>query len=543
MLLRMILTGLVGAALLSAPVPAQTVRQATAELSERLQTVQGEVDGERIQDIIRDPLAELGALDDPPDRPVLVGLVAEALAARLDEGDEWAALEAMEATLPHFLPHLGPDGRQGWIDRYLAASHAELERDVYWIQESGTPGFHADLIAAGLSDAATSVADAHLGQLDLALSELTSEGRLEFLSEARRHASDMLREDVARRYRAEAVALLLANPDWHLGTPILDWFTAWGPAERELARALAAELPDRQLHDAIYLPFRDERRILSLRLDAADGTVLPGDAIEQVWQRPYAERRRGVDDAADLVDAIVRDFHGVGQTVAATDLLVTYQPLLLDSFGVRLVELWSDLGDCARTRAAVRLAVHEDSQPAHAALTLARGDNTAVWDEMVNVDAHAGVEVVMARHQAGGWRPRMGAALLRACANPYAAAQALDIQSSVREYRGGRDLGLETNWLSLWATIKADGGRRLVEAAMWQRHPYPGEVWSLFPDEDALRLIIADEQHDDPEHLEIMALLVRGMPDADRDVWAPIYRAIIWTHGDTSLSLAATLPE
>ncbi|WP_297731186.1 hypothetical protein [uncultured Maricaulis sp.] len=554
MVFRMVLRGLAGAVLLSAPVTAQSVREAAGTLTDRFGSVRAEIDGEPAEDVLREALVEFGELENPPDRANLLRQVTGEIAVQLDdaeaEQDDALALYILETYLPFWLPHLGERERQNRIERYLALSRSVLEHDRNWIHQSGIPVFYTQLVAAGLHDAASTVADAHFRHLDQVLAGLSGADRLDFLTQSRRHAGEMARDEAERQYRADAADLLLANPDWYLGGPVLDWHAAWGPEERDLAGALMAGLPEERLNDAISLPFLDGRRILALRLRVADGSVLPGEAIEQVWRRPYAERRRGIDDAADLADALVRDLHRAGDTDAAIDLLVTYQSLMLESSGVRLVELWGELGDCARAGAATRLAVHADSRPDRAMLMLMRGEDDAAWEEWANVDSHAFGQTNMLRHSQGGWRPRMGAQLL-ACDRPGFARTALDIQTSGAPNPWQQFYEVDTNWLALWATVETESGRRAVETALWLYRPgqegwYDEDVSPLLP---LLRLERGDRLRD---RLLVIGLMLRGMPETDRAVWGPIYRAVIWNNVDdldtdyrlaSLLLLAATMPD
>ncbi|WP_295693194.1 hypothetical protein [uncultured Maricaulis sp.] len=553
-MIKMVLTGLACAVLMSAQAPAQTVREAADTLAARFGSVRAEIDGEPVEDVLREALAEFGALEDPPDRADLIRRVSGDIRAQIDsahgDGDDDLALFTLETFLPYLLPHLDMSEQHEWMDRYLALAGAQFERDRDAGHGSGAPTFYAELVAAGLHNEARTVADAHIRQLDQLAAELSGAGRLAFLAESRRQASQMARDEAESRYRAEAGDLLLANPDAYLGTPILDWHTAWGPAERDLVRALVQGLTEDRLKDAIFLPFRDERHILALRLDVAEGAVLPGDAIEQVWQRAYAERRRATEDAADLLDAIVRDLYGAGDADAAIALLVTYQNLMLTQSGVRLVELWGELGDCARAHAATRLAVHADTRPDRAALMLARGEDDAAWDEWSNIDAHALVNTNLMRHQEGGWRPRMGAVLL-ACDRPGFARTALDIQSSGEGDAWQQFFHLETNWLALWATVRTEGDRRALEAAIWRYRPrvdgwYDEDFAPLLP------LLDIDRGSALSDRLQVMILMLRGMPETDQATWAPIYRAVIWHKADELppevrlaifLLLAGTAPD
>jgi hypothetical protein len=554
MSIRLMTAGLAAAVLLSGSALVQSAGEAANALRERLLPVEPSVDGEPLDAVLERVLTDLATLPDPPDRrPLIESLDTElrdAVDAALAEGRSEDALFGMESYLPHLLPLIDAAAQQSWIDRYIATSGAAFEAHPDWLGESGAARFHRELVAADQHDAAERVADAHIAQLDAALIRLEDVELPWALAEARLQARDMGRLDAERGYRDQAAAWLLDHPNSRPGDTLLDWSVAWGPEERALAHRFMEILPEDRLNDAIFLPFRDERRILSLRLDIAEGRATPGEAIEAVWQRPWSERRRGIDDAADLLDAVIRDLDGAGERDAAISLLNTYQTMMLDSFGVRLAVLWSELGDCTRTRAAVQLTVHADAPPRGAALRLDRGDDRAERDQWDNVIGHGLADTQIARHQEGGWRPRMGAALL-ACEGTGYANLAVEIQTRDDEIDGFDRWENADHWLALWATLRDADDRRALEAALWRRLTRSENEWEegIVP---ALLVMDTGRRHEMRDRLQLMALMVRGMPEADQANWAPIYRALVWNQAvelgaddrfATLLVLAATMPD
>jgi hypothetical protein len=198
----------------------------------------------------------------------------------------------------------------------------------------------------------------------------------------------------------------------------------------------------------------------------------------------------------------------------------------------------------------VQLTVHADAPPRGAALRLDRGDDRAERDQWDNVIGHGLADTQIARHQEGGWRPRMGAALL-ACEGTGYANLAVEIQTRDDEIDGFDRWENADHWLALWATLRDADDRRALEAALWRRLTRSENEWEegIVP---ALLVMDTGRRHEMRDRLQLMALMVRGMPEADQANWAPIYRALVWNQAvelgaddrfATLLVLAATMPD
>ena len=247
-----------------------------------------------------------------------------------------------------------------------------------------------------------------------------------------------------------------------------------------------------------------------------------------------------------LIQGIVLDQLGSGDRDGAIQTLLRYQFVMLEVAGVRLVELWGQLEDCERASAAAQITAQRYRISPHLHQRLAFGEDPGLAD-MANTIAHTDADRSIAMNRPGGWLARMGAVLVR-CGQTGAA---LSVQAGPSWQRTIAGLEIEADILALWQTVRSPEDRQAIEQAIWARWPYPTYEFErvLIP---LVPLLQVRRSRSRAAELQVLLMMVRGMPDRATSTWAPIYRAVVWNDllelDDEDrllvmLQLAASMPE
>ena len=528
-----------------------TVSEAARQLAQEAADARLPFDGELAESAIEDVLRGYGELEDPPERQIIVARVEQELdnrvALALGQGDVGEAAYAMEHFLPVLLPLLGAPAARRWTDRYIQlVEQSPWELRNVLQDAAGTIDLIAALAAAGEADAATQISQAALERIDQELSAAGFELDAEIWSSGFAFAEAVGDDGVASRYRDHAARLLLASPDTVLPHALLNWYRPWRAADLALARQLSEYLPPASLADAVGINRHSAGELVSTRLAVASGGRDIDDAIQSRWPASWTDRADADREMSTLIQGIVLDQLGSGDRDGAIQTLLRYQFVMLEVAGVRLVELWGQLEDCERASAAAQITAQRYRISPHLHQRLAFGEDTGLAD-MANTIAHTDADRSIAMNRPGGWLARMGAVLVR-CGQTGAA---LSVQAGPSWQRTIAGLEIEADILALWQTVRSPEDRQAIEQAIWARWPYPTYEFErvLIP---LVPLLQVRRSRSRAAELQVLLMMVRGMPDRATSTWAPIYRAVVWNDlielDDEDrllvmLQLAASMPE
>ncbi|OLF81543.1 hypothetical protein AWH62_02415 [Maricaulis sp. W15] len=546
-----ILMGLAGVVAMAMPASAQTVREAVDALREQAADERTAFEYELVGEAIETVPGDLGALEDPPGRDALIALIDREWDERislLESDGPGPALELIVGVLPPLVPVIEPDRQQVWVDRYIALAEPVATRD--YMDWHDVPPFSRQLRAAGAEAAADQVAAAHVAWLELVIESTEPDTRGEAIAVAYEEALNLEHDAAIGRFRALLITEAVTTGVWKSDEPALSWDGGWDFEARTLARDLLDSLPDRLLSHAFDAWGDNPRDIIETRLSVLTGERSASMVIEAYLSGHWDLRDDHFREARDMLSAFVRDRAASGEIEAATELLISYQNVPLAEASPRLAELWFALEDCPRAKAAARLTMHRIDEPAMEGVRLDSGDEGVRSAHEDSVITHADVSRSQAMRRPGGIRARIATVLLE-CG---AAREALDVQAGQSMRMLPVSLAqIEIDLLALWQTLQAPASRADMEAAIWNRWPMPTYEFerSLIP----LIALMPHRRATDHRRLDeliLMTLMVRGMPERARDIWAPIYRAVVWRDAQAELTLdrlvilahlAATMPD